>query len=403
MRIADISEFYSPRGGVRNHLNTKGKALRDQGHQHLVLAPGKMDHERPLDPLAQGNNGSAARIMEIGGPTLPYDPDYQLLYRFGRVHDALRHFQPDVITIHSLYMATLAVQTLPRQVSALRTIWWHADFIDTYIAPWLPQWMPEPARELVVNSLWATFRRIANRYAATFVASKVQAAKLSNRGIKRVICIPFGVDRGTFRPEARDPARRAELLGSEPDAALILAVGRLSTEKNWEMVIRAAGALRGHHKVRLVLFGDGPEAERLRRLADPNAVIFMGAELNRARLAQAIASSDLLVHGGSNETYCLSVCEAIASGIPVVVPNSGAVVELTEPGFAELFEPNSAAACASAMARVLGAEFPRYRACALNAAQNVPDSTGQVLRVVNEYSSLIAERPRSRRATEPLV
>jgi alpha-1,6-mannosyltransferase len=403
MRIADITEFYSPMGGVRNHLNTKGRALRDLGHQHMVVAPGKMDCERPLDPLAPGNTDAAVRIMEIGGPTLPYDPDYQWLYRLGRVHDALKRFQPDVITIHSLYMAALAVQTLPREVSALRTIWWHADFVDTYIAPWLSQWIPDRAREFVVKSLWTTIRKIANLFAATFVASKVQAAKLSSRGIERVTCIPFGVDRGTFRPEARDPERRTELLGPEPDAALIIAVGRLSAEKNWETVVNAVGALRGHHKVRLVLFGDGPEAERLRRLADPNAVIFMGAELNRERLAQAIASSDLLVHGGMNETYCLSVCEAIASGIPVVVPNSGAVIELTEPGFAELFDPNSAAACASAMARVLGAEFPRYRTCALNAAQNVPDSTGQVLRVVNEYASLIAERQQSCQATEPMA
>ncbi|MEI9942356.1 MAG: glycosyltransferase [Pseudomonadota bacterium] len=395
MRIADITEFYAPTGGVRNHLTMKGRVLRDQGHDHLVIAPGKQHSLGPLDHAVTEAKGSA-RVVQVKGPTLPYDSNYQLLWRLDRVHRALLDFDPEVLSINSLYMATLALETLPRRLSPLRTIFWHADFIDTYLRPRIPSGVSKRVADALVEPLWAAVRKVANRSAATFVASKSQAQKLREHRVERVIFVPFGLDRSVFRSDRSSSAVRSELLGSNPNARLLVGVGRLAGEKRWDCVIYAVQRLRATEEVRLVIFGEGPELERLRAIADPRVVSLFGPERDRNRLAVVMASADLFVHGGAYETYGFSVAEAMASGLPVVVPSSGAVMDLIDPSSSETFAPGSAEACTAALKRVLGPEFNRYRACALAAAERVPDSKAQILELVRIYRALRDEaRPRA--------
>ncbi len=400
MRIADITEFYAPTGGVRNHLTTKGRVLRDHGHDHLVVAPGRRNAFGPLDQAAIDTAGSA-RVVQVKGPTLPYDSNYQLLWRLDRVHRALLDFEPEVLCLNSLYMATLALKTMPRRLSPLLTIFWHADFIDTYLRPRIPSAFSARVGDALVKPLWAAVRQVGRSAAATFVASKSQARKLREHGVERVLFVPFGLDRSVFRADRASLSLRSELLGSTPRARLLVGVGRLAGEKRWDSVIHAVQRLRATEHVRLLIFGEGPELERLRAIADPSIVSLFGPERDRNRLAAVMASADLFVHGGAYETYGFSVAEAMASGLPVVVPGSGAVLDLIDPSSSETFQPGSAEGCAAALQRVLGPEFERYRACAAAAAQRVPDSRTQILELVRIYQALQQEaaRPGARTAT----
>jgi len=387
MRIADITEFYAPTGGVRNHLTTKGRVLREHGHEHLVVAPGRRHSSEPLDGHVTQGAGSA-HVVQVKGPTLPYDSNYQLLWRFDRVHRALSDFNPEVLSLNSLYMATLALKTMPRQLSPLLTIFWHADFIDTYLRPRIPRAVSKRVGDALVEPLWAAVRRVASLSAATLVASRNQEQKLREHGVERVRFVPFGIDRSVFRPDRASASVRAELLGDRSGARLLVGVGRLAGEKRWDNVIHAVQRLRGKEQVRLVIFGEGPELERLRALADPAVVSLFGPERDRNRLAAVMASADLFVHGGAYETYGFSVAEAMASGLPVVVPASGAVLDLIEPSSSETFAPASVEGCAAALERVLGSEFERYRSCAHSAAERVPDSRKQILELVRIYEEL---------------
>ena len=391
MRVADLTEFYAPTGGVRNHLNTKGRVMRGAGHAHLVIAPGKRHFSGQLEPAAPDAPGSA-RVLQLAGPTLPYDANYQLLWRLGGVRRALNEFQPDVLSLNSMYMSTLALALLPRRNAPLRTIFWHADFIDTYLRSRLPERVPERVGDALFEPFWAAVRRVTNGSAATFAASRNQVDKLRAHGVERVQFVPFGIDRALFHRERRDSALRAELLGAAPSARLLIGVGRLAGEKRWDVVIDAVQALGRSVPVRLVIFGEGPELERLRAQADPNVVSLPGPLRDRERLASAMASGDLFVHGGAYETYGFSVAEAMASGLPVVVPNSGAVLDLIDPSSSETFVPGSSDSCRAALERVLVPDYARYRAAALSAASAVPDSNRQILALLAAYGELLAQR-----------
>ena len=100
-------------------------------------------------------------------------------------------------------------------------------------------------------------------------------------------------------------------------------VGRLAAEKE----ISQLSVFNGNPRVQVVIVGDGPERESLQALM-PNAH-FTGL-LTGHELAEVVASLDIAVHTGRHETFCQSVQEAMASGVPVVAPASGGPLDLVQ-------------------------------------------------------------------------
>ena len=141
----------------------------------------------------------------------------------------------------------------------------------------------------------------------------------------------------------------------------------------------------------LVLFGDGPDRARLERRAPPG-VRFLGFEQDRARLGQLLAAADVLVHGCPYETYGLGVAEAVACGLPVVVPNAGGAAESADPSTAETYRSLDAAACAAAIQRLLARNPAELRARALEAALRVPTIERHFATVLATYDALLHER-----------
>lgn len=172
----------------------------------------------------------------------------------------------------------------------------------------------------------------------TLAPSSASLAQLHGLGVPRVHRWGRGVDAELFDPRRRTATLRAELQAG--DDLLVGYVGRLGPEKELEL-LRGVHALPG---VRLVLVGGGPEEARLRALL-PRAS-FLGVR-HGEDLARMVASLDVFVHTGSTETFCQSVQEALASGVPVVAPRAGGPLDLVVEGRnGTLFDPGSEAALA---------------------------------------------------------
>jgi len=179
--------------------------------------------------------------------------------------------------------------------------------------------------QIANSSLNKFVGRVHSNSDRTLAPSTSACNYLNQLGVQDVELWRRGVDSERFHPENRDQDLRNLLLGDRPDRTLIGYIGRLAHEKRLEDLI----SLDEQDDVQLVIVGDGPIRERLERKL-PNA-IFTGFK-NGQDLARMYASLDIFIHTGQHETFCQSIQEALASGVPVIAPNSGGPIDLVEDG-----------------------------------------------------------------------
>ncbi|MGW2531022.1 glycosyltransferase [Streptomyces sp. NPDC001595] len=151
-------------------------------------------------------------------------------------------------------------------------------------------------------------------------------------GAHRVALLRRGIDHTRFHP---DPAARTELTrahGIPADRPLILFAGRLDASKGLPLLADSVRLLRaGGLPVHLVLAGAGTEAEPVRRSLAPDVTLL--GPLPQDRLARVYAGCDLFAFPSRTETCGNAVAEAMASGLPVLLPAGARTTRwLTAPG-----------------------------------------------------------------------
>jgi 1,2-diacylglycerol 3-alpha-glucosyltransferase len=103
---------------------------------------------------------------------------------------------------------------------------------------------------------------------------------------------------------------------------VVLGVSRLAKEKRIEVIIEAVRRSRHAARIQLVLYGRGPEEERLRRLS---ATLPLPAEIRLAEeeeMPRLMRGADLLVHASDVELEGMAVLEALGTGLPTLVANA---------------------------------------------------------------------------------
>ncbi len=389
LKIVDITEFYSERGGgIRSHLTNRGRFLSDHHCRHCVIAPGPRDDDSLV--CSEIASGGSSRLVRLVGPVLPYDRTYHLLHRIDRIRQRVRAERPDVLEAHSPYLATAAVVACGRGAARLNTAFWHSDHVAVYIEPTLTKHFGEGSARVAEKVLWRGIRSLLLPFDATFAAGRAQVEHLRAVGVPRVIHAPFGVDTRTFRPAARASDWRRKWLGDEHEGtALLVGVGRFAMEKRWDVVLEAFARVSSRRKAVLVLFGDGPERHALESRAS-GGVRFAGFEQDRACLATALASADILVHGSPYETFGIGIAEAVACGLPIVVPDAGGAAEHAESSCSETYRSLDPAACAAAIESLLNRGSER-RDRALDAAARARTVEQHFDQVLAAYGELLRE------------
>jgi len=155
---------------------------------------------------------------------------------------------------------------------------------------------------------------------ATIAVSDVVRERLIRWGVpaKKITVVPNGLDTSTlaFDPEARRRVRGQ--FGIPPDTYVIGALGRLDPNKRIDLTVEAALPVLGD-KCKILVIGRGEDQDRIEaavaRLGAADHVIFGGYQADTAAM---MAAFDLYVAASVQETFGLSVLEAMAAGLPVV-------------------------------------------------------------------------------------
>ncbi|MGM0627240.1 MAG: glycosyltransferase [Candidatus Fermentibacterota bacterium] len=155
---------------------------------------------------------------------------------------------------------------------------------------------------------------------------------LQQQGVprERMRLFPRGIDSGRFSPGHRDPDFFGRFGGS-PDSFKLVYVGRVSREKDLDVLAQALHLLRGRGRnVELFVVGDGPYLGEMVRELTGKGGFFTGI-LKGDELYAAYASGDLFVFPSTTDTYGNVVLEAHASGLPAVVTDMGGPREIIDP------------------------------------------------------------------------
>ena len=153
--------------------------------------------------------------------------------------------------------------------------------------------------------------------------------QLIRGGIRDVRVFGRGVDAELFHPAKRSEAVR-ESLRVQPGGTLVLYAGRLSKEKNLELLLKAFSRLAASRPgARLVVTGDGPDRRNLVRSYRSSAITFTSWKSGE-ELATLFASADIFALPSSTETLSLVSLESMASGVPVLTMNAGGVRSVVE-------------------------------------------------------------------------
>lgn len=138
----------------------------------------------------------------------------------------------------------------------------------------------------------------------------------------------------------------------------VFALGRLVEQKGLDVLIRAFAASAPDDVV-LVIAGDGPARAALEALARELGVadrVRLVGRADRAQVASFMAgAAAIAVPSAADEGFPLVGVEAMASGRPLVITDTGGVRDVMVPGETALIVPKGdAAALGGALARVLG-------------------------------------------------
>jgi len=165
-----------------------------------------------------------------------------------------------------------------------------------------------------------------------YTAEELRQAGVEQLTPRSVWIRPMGVDFSQLSPARRNPELRRQLLKNfAGPGVLLLYVGRMVPEKNLGLLfgLMEHFASRPENPYRLLVVGDGMERDIWQRhaaRATPGQVMFMGHTRDRMVLADLYANADVFVHPNPREPFGIAPLEAMASGVPVVVPNEGGVL-----------------------------------------------------------------------------
>ncbi len=165
---------------------------------------------------------------------------------------------------------------------------------------------------------------------------------------ERIRICPSGVDVDWFSANRKSEKVRREMIekaGIPENSIVILYAGRISPEKNVGLLpdFMEILAKETDKDYRLLVAGAGPKAEWLQAETDrriPNKIIQLG-HLDKETLANFYANVDVFVHPNPKEPFGIAPLEAMASGVPTVVPNSGGLLFYANQENTWLVEPTA--------------------------------------------------------------
>lgn len=171
------------------------------------------------------------------------------------------------------------------------------------------------------------------------------------------------------------------------DVPVVVAAGRLATEKNYSLLIRAIARVAKDIDVRLILLGEGPQRNKLENIVNKlslDSVISMPGFVKNPYAY--MNKADVFVVSSNTETFSMSLVESLACGCsPVTTACGSAPVDILRDGqYGEIVPTNDVGSMAEAIANSINNPVPSKK---LNKRAN----DFSVRKAADQYEELIID------------
>ncbi len=388
MRIFMLSWEYPPRiiGGLARHVEGLSRALASLGHEVHVIT---LDF--PGAPYEESDGSLFIHRVAVDLPAPTFHTWVLLFNHFfeKRTGQLVKQYgRPDIVHVHDWLTVSggVAAKHLLR-VPLVMT------FHSTESSRSSNSRSPESS---LVDGLewWGSFE--AARVIAVSGWMKSEVVSRFKTPQQKVVEIPNAVDVTKFERPVDVEATRIKW-GVRPGERLITAVGRLTSQKGFDDLIKAYSQIRRLiPDSRLLVMGDGYMRGELEALAEAEqvrgATTFAGF-VGDADLVDAIKSSDVVAVPSRFEPFGIIALEAMAAGVPVLVSRVGGLAEIVKDEVDGLqVEPNSPSSIANATVRLLSErEFASKLAARAREKVKAYNWESSARRTLEAYEAAIGE------------
>lgn len=373
--------------GAANFASRLAAGLTARGHQVHVVAPAP---SRKHGTWVEQHDGASFTVHRLRSwRWYPHDwLRFALPWRSqanaAKILDAVR---PDVVHLqsHIVVGRGLARQATKRGIRLIGTNHFMPENMIEHTL--IPKFLQNLAISLAWKDAAKTFSLCEAVTSPTRRAASFLEAETHLTGVHAISC---GIDANNYVPSF---APRTE--------NRILFVGRVTGEKNIDVLLRAVAALQPELDVKLDIVGGGDLLHPLQQLAVElgiaSRVTFLGY-LTDDELRATYTRATLFVMPSIAELQSIATMEAMASGLPVVAADAMALPHLVhDGGNGYLFEPGNVADLAAKLTDVLTASDARLTE--LKKASLTLITAHDIQRTISTFESLYRGEP----VTDPVT
>jgi glycogen(starch) synthase len=350
VRVLTLSWEYPPivEGGLARHVRKLSEALvRDGVEVHVLTRGGTRSAEHEVR--------HGVHVHRVAEPAYP--ADLHAFVHWVRSMNAhmvraglalVDELEPDLVHGHD-WLVGGAADLLARRADAplLATI--HATEHGRHNG-----WVDKPPQS-TIHALEARFARRADRVIVCSHYMRGHVADVFGLDEERLSVIPNGIDPTELQAVADLDALRGDF--AAPDERLVLLVGRLVYEKGFQLALDALPeVIERLGNVRFLVAGSGPHEGELLKQASRLGIAGRGTFLGWIGddvLHSLYRIADLCVVPSLFEPFGLVALEAMASGCPCIVADTGGLREVVPHDVGLRFRARDAGALGQMVERVL--------------------------------------------------
>jgi glycosyltransferase involved in cell wall biosynthesis len=257
---------------------------------------------------------------------------FPLLY----VKKIVEEFKPDIINVCSPYPISICAMICAKKK--------HIPLVGSiHILPEnvLAPFFSSALYSIMVKYTWSYLVYFYNRVDWVTVPTQTGAAMYQEKGLKTPVnSISNGVDIQMFKPTNKGDYLRKRF--NLPEKPLILYTGRINQEKNVDVLVKAIPFVLKSIDAHFLFCGSGGLKSDMMKLTQELGVdmhtTFIDF-LDWSDYPNIFTLADVFVMPAESELQSIVTLEAVASGVPPVVVNKGAVPELVSAENGLFFEP----------------------------------------------------------------